>query len=173
MSEEGRDVQNGSTGVGQAINRRSRARFRMTAVPVIAVVALIIAVVALVISVRNGRSDDRLAEVHTDPVTGLAPTPGPRQPVQARSTSPAPTPWIKASPVKSALADVEIDRALNLKLLRDAQFERYPIDASANDRWVMLRGQVPSQELKSRAEKFARSIDGVRGVTNRITVGSE
>ncbi len=47
----------------------------------------------------------------------------------------------------------------------------YPdVKVSARDRVVYLDGAVDYQEQKSRAEKVARSIEGVQGVVNNLAV---
>ncbi|MGH9824663.1 MAG: BON domain-containing protein [Blastocatellia bacterium] len=145
---------------------------------VVALCALVIATIALVMSAQNRRNE---SESKTGATTqAQAPLPGATigkdnaQPTgqEASSAKPPKTPglWADPSPVPSAAADVHIDRALNLKLLHNAGFQRYPIDASSENSRIILRGSVPTQQLKARAESIAKSIPGVRGVTDHLTV---
>lgn len=148
---------------------------------IVSVCALIIAIVALTMSVQTRQTQSQFgseSSVATPPAASPLPSPvqsmpaaGKTMKLNAGSTPVAArTPWVDPSPIRSAVLDVKIDRELNRKLLHDPAFQRYPIDASSNNSWITLRGSVPTRQLRARAESIAKSIPGVKGVSDQLTV---
>ena len=94
------------------------------------------------------------------PTTVPVPIPMPT-PSQPGSTGAAPS-------TSTSAVSIEID--INSKLLDDSQLRTHPITAKFEDGSVTLKGEVPSEDLKTRAEKLAMTVKGVRRVINNITV---
>jgi len=75
-------------------------------------------------------------------------------------------------PSSTTPSATSIQISVNQKFLDDSQLKTYTIDAQVDNGVVTLSGEVPSNELKMRAEKLATTVKGVRSVINRITVQS-
>ena len=59
---------------------------------------------------------------------------------------------------------------MNAKFLDDSQLASYPLTVKADNGVVILTGDVPSEDLKIRAEKLAIAVKGVRRVINDLKV---
>lgn len=96
-------------------------------------------------------------------------------PQQQPQTVPVPVPVPVPSqttpdPATTAPSNTSIEISLTQKFLDDSQLKTYTIDAKADSGVITLSGEVPTNELKMRAEKLATTVKGVRRVTNNITV---
>jgi hypothetical protein len=80
---------------------------------------------------------------------------------------PVPTP---AEPVTTAPSSMSIEVDVNRKLLDDRQLSPYPITVKIENGTATLEGTVPTEDLKTRAEKVTGSVKGIRGIINNITV---
>ena len=89
-------------------------------------------------------------------------------PVTAPSTSPAPS--TSSTP---AVSDASIEVDVTTKMLDDQELRTHPLDVKFADGTATLSGNVPSEEIKVRAEKVAKTVKGVRRVVNNITVSSQ
>lgn len=152
---------------------------RVSSSLLIALVIIVIGVIAMAwVLNRANRSSTPVVNPPLLPPVQPTPIPSPQaavrpQPLTRANPDQAPVPEPQAPRSAQALAamqDVAIDKALNLKLLKDRSFEINPIDASSNNGWVILRGDIPNEALKRRAESIARSISGVKGVRNELTI---
>ena len=103
--------------------------------------------------------------------TAREPTP---QPSQLAHPSPSaslatPTP---AAPQGGATADTTDDTAIQAEIDKriadDPNFSKLDITATVTNGRVILVGTVPTNELKSRIEKLARAVKGVKEVDNQI-----
>jgi osmotically-inducible protein OsmY len=56
------------------------------------------------------------------------------------------------------------------KLAADSQTPARTINVDVTDRVVTLRGRVPSQDSRDRAEAVAKGVSGVTGVRNRLVI---
>lgn len=86
------------------------------------------------------------------------PVPVPSQPAPA------------ATPSTPSSTELEVD--VNSKLLDDPDLRSSSIDVKVTGGTAMLSGRVPTEELKTRAEKLARTVKGIRSVINSIEVKS-
>lgn len=94
----------------------------------------------------------------------------PSQPV----TVPVPVPTSPAAaPSSSSTSSVSTEVDVTTKLLDDANLRTHPIDVKVENGTATLSGELPSEELKARAESIASSVKGVRRVRNNITVKPE
>lgn len=88
----------------------------------------------------------------TAPVTGVGGTP--------------------AEPAAGLLTnDASITAIVKSKLLGDPDTSGLSIDVDTRDQSVTLTGRVESEAERQEALLIARSVDGVRSVTDRLTVG--
>jgi hypothetical protein len=99
-------------------------------------------------------------------------------PQQQPQTVPVPVPVPVPSqtapdPSATAPSNTSIEISVNQKFLDDSQLKTYTIDASVDNGVVTLTGELPTNELKMRAEKLAGTVKGVRRVTNNLTVRGE
>jgi hyperosmotically inducible periplasmic protein len=134
----------------------------------------------LIINNQQRTSDEQLAQERARTATAQ------QQPVQTMPQSqqqppvivtvpqsqpavvPAPPSQPAVAPAPRTSTEVEID--VNSKLLDDSDLHSYPIDVKVSGGTATLSGQVPSNDLKIRAGKLARSVKGVGSVTNNIAV---
>jgi hyperosmotically inducible periplasmic protein len=68
--------------------------------------------------------------------------------------------------------DSGITTAVKAKLATADEVKAYEIDVDTQDKIVTLSGEVDSPMAKSRAVELARATDGVRGVTDNLTVSA-
>ena len=69
-----------------------------------------------------------------------------------------------------ALDDAAITAGIKTRLAADSQLSALRIDVDTRDGQVTLTGPAPSQAAKDHATTLARQSDGVKGVTNNLTV---
>jgi hyperosmotically inducible protein len=91
------------------------------------------------------------------------------QPAAAAPVAPPVAPP-SGSSSSSSMENAQAD--LNSKLLRDDQLSAYSINASVDNGIATLSGDLPSSDLKMRAEQVAKSVKGVSAVINHISVQS-
>lgn len=72
--------------------------------------------------------------------------------------------------VAASASAAGITSAVKTKLLADPDVSGLRIDVDTRDRVVTLTGTVRTQAEKSKAIRLAREVDGVRDVTDRLTV---
>lgn len=99
-----------------------------------------------------------------------------QQPSTVPVPVPVPTPAPSASPTPpaandSAVSDTSLEVEINSRLLDDEELRPHPIAVKFTGGTATLSGEVPSEDLKVRAGKIARTIKEVRRVVNNITVG--
>jgi len=68
--------------------------------------------------------------------------------------------------------DTAIQRELDKRIADDPNFSKLDITATVTNSRVILLGTVPTNELKSRIEKLARAVKGVKEVDNQIVAVS-
>lgn len=71
---------------------------------------------------------------------------------------------------RAAFSDTEITGSVKTKLLADDMVKGLRIDVDTRDGVVTLTGEVKSQAEKDQALKLARETEGVKSVTDRMTV---
>ncbi|MEP6961529.1 MAG: BON domain-containing protein [Acidobacteriota bacterium] len=76
------------------------------------------------------------------------------------------------SKIGNSLDDAWIHTKITAKLATDKDTPATKIDVDVDNQMVTLRGNVPTLAAKSEAERIAKETDGVKKVTNRLTVHS-
>jgi cytidylate kinase len=71
---------------------------------------------------------------------------------------------------KKVLSDLILRKRIEIEILSANNIDAYLLEISAKDGIVTLSGQVHSRSEKSSAEKYARSVAGVKNVINNIKV---
>ncbi|MBI4775265.1 MAG: BON domain-containing protein [Deltaproteobacteria bacterium] len=66
--------------------------------------------------------------------------------------------------------DAVITAKINEKYFKDPDMKIFNIDVDTNDGRVTLTGVVASEERKQKAETLARSVEGVKSVSNELQV---
>jgi type II secretory pathway pseudopilin PulG len=146
---------------------------------IIAVIAAAVVITMLIINNQQRTSDEQLAQERARTATAqqpvqTAPQSQPQPPIivtvpqQQPAVVPAPPSQPAAAPAPRTSTEVEID--VTSKLLDDSDLHSYPIDVKVSGGTATLSGQVPSSDLKIRAGKLARTVQGVGSVTNNIVV---
>lgn len=77
---------------------------------------------------------------------------------------------VVAAGCSKAPDDATIKSGIEAKFYADPALKSTNLQVVVTNRQVMLAGEVPSQQLKDRAEKLAKSAAGVAGVEDRIAV---
>jgi type II secretory pathway pseudopilin PulG len=151
---------------------------------VLAAIAAAVVITMLVMNNQQRNSDEELAQERARTAAAQqaqAQQPSQQPPVlvvpqSQPSTVPVPVP-VPSQPAPSTSAtaptSTELEIDINSKLLDDQDLRSYPIDVKVTGGTAMLRGHVPNDELKTRAEKLARTVKGVRSVINSIVVKPE
>lgn len=146
------------------------------------VIAAIAAAVVITMLILNGQQRDTEDELALERARAAgaqqtpAPQPQQQQPVvivpQSQPTAvpvPVPAPSQAAQPdLTPTSASIEID--ISSKLLNDSELRSSIIDVKVVGGTASLSGHVPTEELKRRAEMLAKTVKGVRNVTNDIVV---
>jgi type II secretory pathway pseudopilin PulG len=151
---------------------------------VLAAIAAAVVITMLVMNNQQRNSDEELAQERARTAAAQqaqAQQPSQQPPVlvvpqSQPSTVPVPVP-VPSQPAPSTSAtaptSTELEIDINSKLLDDQDLRSYPIDVKVTGGTAMLRGHVPNDELKTRAEKLARTVKGVRSIINSIVVKPE
>jgi len=148
---------------------------------VLAAVAAAVVIMIVIMNNQQRNSDQELAQERAKSAAAeQAPTPAapqaPSQPQQPPvivvpqsqpATVPA-GPQATAAPTANTSLDIEV--GVNSKLLEDRELRSYAIDVKASGGTITLAGHVPTEALKARAEKLARTVKGVGSVANNIVV---
>ena len=72
---------------------------------------------------------------------------------------------------KGAKGDGEIHDQVLIRLAGDQDVKGTGINVEVKDGVVTLTGKVESDKVRSRAEKLAKKVKGVKSVENQLTVG--
>ena len=143
---------------------------------VIAAVAAAVAVTIMVLNNQQDNRDQQLAQERERSAATQQAAPPAQQPpvivVPQQPSAPAQTPApSQVAPGESNVpASIDVETAVTSKLLDDKELMSYPVDVKSKGWTVTLRGTLPNEELKARAEKLARTVPGVRDVKNNIIV---
>ena len=70
----------------------------------------------------------------------------------------------------TAISDTALTTKIKTALNTDSGIRNTRIHVTTRGGVVILRGRVPSVEMKARAEKVARDTDGVKDVTNQLEI---
>jgi len=151
---------------------------------VLAAIAAAVVITLLIMNNQQKATDDELAQERAraaaaQQATNQQPAQQPAQPSQqpqvvvvpqATPASPAPAPAVTPAPVETEPSSTQIEVNVNTKFLDDSDLRAHPIDVKVTGHTAILSGQVPNDELKSRAGQLARSVKGVGRVINNISV---
>ncbi|MEK6301835.1 MAG: BON domain-containing protein [Acidobacteriota bacterium] len=147
---------------------------------VIAAIAAAVVITMLILSSQQQDTEDQLAQERARAAAAAQQTPQPpqsQQPVivtvpQPQSTIvPVPVPS-QSTPAEVAPTSASIEIDISSKLLNDSELRASIIDVKVVGGTASLSGRVPTEDLKKRAEQIARTVKGVRSVTNDIVVQS-
>jgi len=147
---------------------------------VIAAVAAAVVITIMILNSQQSSRDQEIAQERERLAATQQPPQSTQQPsqqapiiVMPQSGAPGQTPVpSQAAPPAEAAApsSIDIEIAVTSKLLDDQELHTYPIDAKVKAGTVTLSGTLPNEELKDRAERVAKTVKGVRDVTNKIIV---
>ena len=141
--------------------------------------AAVAAAVVITMLIMNNQQRNTLQELADERAKAeasqeAAAQPSPQPPVvvvpQVQPTIvPVPVPAEpSAAPATQSASDVEWD--ITSKLLDDPDLRSDAIDVKISGATATLTGRVPTQALKARAERIARSVKGINAVKNNIVV---
>ena len=149
---------------------------------VLAGIAASIVITMLILNSQQRDTEDQLAleRARTAAAQQQQPSqPSPQQPVIVMPPSqppaaqvPVPAPAPSQATPNTAPTSTEVELEITSRLLDDHDLRSQSIDVKVSGGNAVLSGSVPSEELKTRAEKLARSVSGVRTVINKISVQS-
>ena len=155
----------------------------MVGVLVVVAIALITMLVLFWLSSQPTTDNANLAAQQPPPTTVVQqPAPVQQPPVIIQQPAPAtqPAPIVVAPPAGGSTAPAEtvnmdstIQAAVEKKMSDDPEVSTLGITASVLDGKVMLIGTVKTEELKTRIERMAKQVKGVKSVDNQISVVAE
>jgi len=148
---------------------------------VLAAIAAAVVITLLVLNSQQKDNEDQLAQerartaaAQQQAASQQPAQPAPQTPVVVVPSSPTPTVPAPAvtppAPAETAPSSAQVEIDVTSKILDDSELRSHSIDVKVAGRTAILSGRVPSDELKSRAEKLARTVKGVGRVVNNITV---
>ncbi len=152
---------------------------------VLASIAVGVLIAMLIVNTQQRNRDDELAQDRERMAAAQQAQPSPQpsqQPIQQPpivvtpqpSATPVPVPVpSQPAPVATAPSSTQLEVDVTSKFLDDQDLRTHPLDVKVTGGTAVLSGQVPTDELKDRAEKIARSIKGIRSVVNSIVVKPE
>jgi osmotically-inducible protein OsmY len=73
-------------------------------------------------------------------------------------------------PIGDYFEDMSVNSSVKAALAADKSLESVRIDVETKERVVFLKGNVTSEEQKTRAEQIVFQVSGVRGVANILQV---
>lgn len=165
--------------------RRGVSGAEVTAL-VLAAIAAAVVITMLIMNNQQRNRDEELAQeraaaaqqtpAQQAPTQPQAPAQQPQQPIVVMpqtppATVPAPVPVpSQSTPAATPPSSAQLEVDITSKLMEDPELHSRPIDVKVNGTVATLSGQVPSEELKLRAERIARRVKGVRSVMNNIVV---
>jgi hypothetical protein len=163
------------------VRERSGMSGGAVAALVLAAIATAVVITMMILNNQQSATEDELAQERLRAAAQQS-QPQPQQPQQPSQpvivTVPGqPVPVPVPAPSQAAPADVapssaSIEIDITSKLLNDSELRASLIDVKVSGGTASLSGKVPTEELKKRAEMIARTVKGVRNVTNDIVVQS-
>ncbi|MEK6322278.1 MAG: BON domain-containing protein [Acidobacteriota bacterium] len=151
---------------------------------VLAAIAAAVVITMLILNNQQRNTEEELAQERARTAAAQqvpAQQPSQQQPVivmqpSQPSTVPVPVPVPSqpapaATPTTPSSTELEVD--VNSKLLDDQDLRSSSIDVKVSGGTATLSGRVPSEELKTRAERIAKTVKGIRSVINNIVVKPE
>lgn len=155
--------------------RRGMSGVAVAALVVAAITAAVV-ITMLIINSQQRNSDEELAQerARTAVAQQTPAQPAGQQPVIVNvppsqpAIVPVPYPVPGASQPAPSSASVEID--VTSQLQNDEELRSYTIDVKVTGGTATLSGHVPDEDLKKRAGKLAKGVNGVQSVINDIAV---
>jgi len=143
---------------------------------VIAAVAAAVVITMLILNNQQRNTDQELADEKARAENAQQPAAQPSQqppvvvvPQTQPTIVPVPVPNQPATtPATPSTADLEWQ--VNSKLLDDPDLRSAAIDVKVSGATATLSGHVPAEALKTRAEKIAKTVKGIRTVKDEIVV---
>jgi len=154
---------------------------------VLAGIAAAIVITMLIMNNQNSITEDQLAlerarAAAAQQATSQQPSPQPSQPSvvvmpsQPSTVQQVPVP-VPSQPAPAATptapTSTELEVEVNSKYLDDQDLKSLAIDVKVSGSTALLSGRVPNDELRTRAEKLAKTVKGIRSVINNIVVKPE
>jgi hyperosmotically inducible protein len=150
---------------------------------VIAAIGAAVVITMLIMNSQQANTEDQLAleraraaETASSQQSSQSSQPAvvvvPTQPSTVQQVPvPVPTPAPAATPTPPTSTELEVD--ISSKFLDDQDLKSSVIDVKVSGDTAMLSGHVPSEELKTRAGRLAKTVKGIRSVINSIVVKPE
>jgi BON domain-containing protein len=149
---------------------------------VLAAIAAAVVITMLILNSQQDVTEDQLAQERAraaaaEQTPSAQPSQQPvivmpqSQPATVQVPVPYPVP-AQSAPAETAPSSASIEMDISSKLLNDPDLRSPSVDVkvAVMAGTVTLRGQVPTEELKTRAERLARTANGVRNVVNELVV---
>jgi osmotically-inducible protein OsmY len=78
--------------------------------------------------------------------------------------------WAEKEKDKTPISDDMIVDQVRVKIVSDSEVGGQPIQVDSHDGVVVLTGKVSNEKWKTKAEKLAKKVKGVKDVTNKLVV---
>jgi len=151
---------------------------------ILASIAVGVLIAMLIVNTQQRNRDEELAQERERMAAAQQAQPSPQplqQPTQQppvvvtpqAPATPAPVPSQPGPAASAQPLSTQLEAEMTSKFLDDQDLRTYPLDVRVTGGTAVISGQVPTDELKDRAEKIARSVKGIRSVINNIVVKPE
>ena len=153
---------------------------------VLASIAVGVLIAMLIVNTQQRNRDEELAQERERMAAAQQAQPSPQplqQPIQqppivvtpqpSATPVPVPSPSQPAPAPSAQPSSTQLEVDVNTKFLDDQDLRTHALDVKVTGGTAVISGQVPTDELKERAEKIARSVKGIRSVINSIVVKPE
>ncbi len=165
------------------VNERRGMSGGVVAALIVAAITAAVVITMLIINSQQRNSDEELAQerARTAAAQQMPAQPAQQQPVivnippsqPAAVAIPYPVPGVtQPAPIdaKAAPSSASIEIDVTSRLQNDEELRSYAIDVKVTGGTASLSGYVPDEDLKKRAGKLARAVNGVLSVMNDIVV---
>ena len=158
------------------VNERRGMSGGAIAALVVAGITAAIVITMMILNSQQRNNDEELAQerARTAAAQQTPAQPAQQQPVilNMPSSQPAivPVPYPVPGPSQPALSSASVEIDVTSRLQNDEELRSYAIDVKVSGGTATLNGYVPDEDLKKRAGKLAKGVNGVQSVINDIAV---
>ena len=152
---------------------------------VLASIAVGVLIAMLIVNIQQRNRDEELAQERERMAAAQQAQPS-QQPLQQPTQQPpiVVTPQPSATPVPVPVpsqpapttappSSTQLEVEVTSKFVDDQDLRTRALDVKVTGGTAVISGEVPTDELRDRAEKIARSVKGIRSVINSIVVKPE
>ena len=81
--------------------------------------------------------------------------------------------WGEKKAEEEERSDLSINSELKAKLLADSQLSGFSVDVDTQQHKVVMTGEVANKIMKDKAQRLAKTVQGVRSIDNQLVITGE